>query len=80
MDKKNIAIVVKHLSGGGAEHSAARLSFMLDKLGYNVSFVLLYNDIAFRYKGNCYILNSDNKKSARILKKYHLFVHHWKYD
>jgi len=73
MKSKNIAIVVKHLAEGGAQRSAAMLSLMLDKLGYKITFIALYNKKEFTYKGNYVVLNS-NKTSLRVLNKYHQFL------
>lgn len=68
MHKKRVAIVTKSLSGGGAERSAAMLSLMLDALDYEVSFILLYDDISFGHSGNIHILNKDNRRSNYLSK------------
>jgi len=73
MKSKNIAIIVKHLAEGGAQRSAAMLSLMLDKLGYKITFIALYNKKEFTYKGNFVVLNS-NKTSSKILDKYYQFL------
>lgn len=73
METKKIAIVVKHLGKGGAQRSAAILSLMLDKLGYRVSFITLYNIRDFTYKGEYFVLSQESK-SFKILDKYSQFL------
>ncbi len=63
MVKKSVAIVVKNLSAGGAERSAANLSIMLDDLGFDVHIILLEDKVVFNYKGTCQVLKTQNSMS-----------------
>jgi len=67
-ENKKIAIVVKQLGKGGTQRSAAMLSLMLKKLGFNVTFIVLYNVKGFAYKGECIVLNSNNASNSFINK------------
>lgn len=73
MKNKNIAIVVKNLGEGGAHRSAAMLSLMLDKLGHEITFIALYDEKEFSYKGKYIVLNS-GKTSFKIIDKYYQFL------
>ncbi|GGG54753.1 glycosyltransferase [Bizionia arctica] len=50
-NNKKICIVASSLGKGGAERSAAQLSFMLHHLNYDVHIVTVLNHIEFEYKG-----------------------------
>ena len=73
MKSKNIAIVVKHLGEGGAQRSAAMLSLILNNLGYEVTFLALFDVKEFTYKGK-YLLLSNRKTSFKIIDKYFKFL------
>jgi len=72
MNKKKIAIVVKNLSSGGAEKSAAMLSSIFMRLEYDVFYVLLEDKITFNYYGNYHILKG--KSNIKVIKKINQFL------
>lgn len=57
MSKKNIAIIIQKLSGGGAERVAANMSIDLGK-DYNVVLIVFdMSDATYKYGGKLYDLN-----------------------
>lgn len=73
MNKKRIAIVVKHLCEGGAEKSAAILSFIFKQLEYDVYFILLEYKITFNYYGNYHVLRGGGS-NINFIKKVNQFL------
>ncbi len=73
MKRKKIAIVVKNLGEGGAQRSAAMLSLILNKLGYEIIFLALYAVKKFTYEGEYFALNKDNT-SFKIINKYYQYL------
>ena len=73
MKRKKIAIVVKNLGEGGAQRSAAMLSLILNKLGYEITFLALYAVKKFTYEGEYFALNKDNT-SFKIFNKYYQYL------
>ena len=74
MNKKNIALIIPSLRGGGAEKTVSRLSYELDKR-YNL-YIILFNNInkVYEVKGHVIDLklpasNNIFTKSLRFLKK-----------
>ena len=72
ISKKKIAIVVKNLSEGGAQRSAAALSLMLYELKHEVHFVLLENKISYDFLGQIHILSSVSSKE--YFEKFKIFL------
>ena len=70
--KKKICLIVDSLSSGGAEKSAALLSFELVKLDYQVSIICLRNEITYAFKGELYNLglNDSKIKLSKQVSKY----------
>ncbi len=78
--KKHICIIVDCLCGGGAEKVAASFSFSLEKAGYRVSIISLWNKINYNYTGKLYNLgkNEPRIKWYKQLKKTLLFRKYYK--
>lgn len=77
MNKNKIAIVLKYLSKGGAEKSAAVLSFIFKQLDYDVYFILLEDRITYKYYGNYHILKGES--NINLIKKINQFLDFKKY-
>lgn len=66
----NICILIESLNGGGAERSAGILSKIISNLGYKVSIITLYDDIAYPYAGNLINLGIYRQGSRSPLGKF----------
>jgi glycosyltransferase involved in cell wall biosynthesis len=65
---RKIAIIVQHLSKGGAESVAARLSVLLSDAGFDVTIILFQGLIDYKYKGKIINLDLDFNESSFIGK------------
>ncbi len=62
-----ICILIGRLNGGGAERSAGLLSYILSNLGYQVSIIILQDDINYAFKGH--LINLGKLKGRSVLDK-----------
>lgn len=72
---QSIAILIERLNKGGAERSASQLSKILKNLGYDVTIITLFDDVAYPYSGqliNLEVYNASKRKSniSRKLSRY----------
>ena len=66
----NICILIESLNSGGAERSAGILSKIISNLGYKVSIITLFDDIAYPYAGNLINLGLYRQGSRSHLSKF----------
>jgi glycosyltransferase involved in cell wall biosynthesis len=71
--KKNLAIVIPQLAGGGAERVASNLSLYLSDEKYN-KFIIVYDNERVDYPYNGKLINLDIKASANPLGKIINFI------
>ncbi|MFP4466316.1 MAG: glycosyltransferase [Candidatus Goldiibacteriota bacterium] len=76
MKNKKIAIIIQHLSKGGAETSAARLSKELKKSGFEPVIILFKNIIDYNYAGR--IITLEKNSGNFFLKKFSFFFRLYK--
>lgn len=70
-DRKNLAIIIPHLTGGGAERFASNISLLLNKR-WNVINILYEGRITYPYGGKVIALNSP--PAFNILDKLYKFI------
>ena len=71
-----LAIVTHSLSNGGAEKSAANLSFLFTKMGHKVHVISIINKIDYRYTGrltNLGLLKDINDSFLTKIKRFNIF-------
>ncbi|MAL60711.1 MAG: hypothetical protein CMC14_11765 [Flavobacteriaceae bacterium] len=74
-ESKRVCIIVDCLSIGGAEKIAGVLSIELEKLGYDISIISLWDKITYPYTGTLYNLgeNESKIKWVKQIKKFFKF-------
>lgn len=74
--KFKICILVEALSGGGAERSAAILSYMFTGMDHEVHMVTITDDIAYKFSGTLFNLGKfKNKMNGPLNKLKRLYIY-----
>jgi len=69
MNKKKVAIVSNSLGKGGAERSAALLTFMLDNSGFEVHSIIVNDTVDYKYTGHLFNLEKESSNSFSFYRK-----------
>lgn len=70
MPKPKICIVSISLAKGGAERSTAMLSLLLEEMAYDISMVVLTDEINYAFGGQLHNLGVQKKKANHILARF----------
>lgn len=68
--KTKVCIVSISLAKGGAERSTAQLSLLLEEIGYDVTMVVLTDEIDYTFGGKLYNLGEQKKKANHALARF----------
>lgn len=81
--KQKIAIITSSLGGGGAQKSAANLSFVLSNLNYEVHLISILNQIDYEFKGhllNLGLLKDKDDSFLGRIKRFWIFRNYLKLE
>ncbi len=67
--RPKVCILIETLAKGGAERMAGNLSFLLQEIGFEVTVVVIYDDVSYRYAGTSLNLGYGDHRDGNFLYK-----------